>query len=131
MSDYDFGKHQEAELFSRIKNKFGEGLKQNEDRYALFDFNDDTTFIELKSRRCKHDTYTDTMIGLNKVNFAINNPACECIFLFNFTDGIYYFKHSADYNYIKRFAGRKDRFRDERKTYAFIPKEHLLCFDTD
>ena len=113
-------------LFTKIKDKFADNLKQDTDQYALFDFNNDKTFIELKSRRCKHDTYHDTMIGMNKVYRARENPDNEYIFCFNFTDGLYYFKHSDTYKYSIRFAGRNDRSRDERKTYAFIPKEDLL-----
>jgi len=126
MADYDFGKQQENDLFSLIKENFGNDIKQDTDKYAVFDFNNGKTFIELKSRRCNHDTYHDTMIGMNKVYKAKENPNNEYIFCFNFKDGLYYFKHSNDYKYNIRFSGRNDRSRDERKTYAFIPKEDLI-----
>lgn len=126
MTDYVFGKRQEKKLFLQIKENFGKDLKQDTDQFALFDFNNENTFIELKSRRCKHDTYHDTMIGMNKVYKAKENPDNDYIFCFNFTDGLYYFKHHPNYKYTIRFAGRNDRSRDERKTYAFIPKEDLI-----
>jgi hypothetical protein len=130
MTDYNFGKLQEERLFNIIKKEFGEDLTPSKERYALFDFNSEKTSVELKSRRCNHNTYPDTMMNINKIYCANEHPDKTFIFCFNFEDGLYYFKHKKDYEYKVRFAGRRDRGVDERKTYAFIPVEDLTKVQT-
>ncbi len=120
--DYKYGITKENELFNTLKDKFDKDLEKAKNRYNLFDFTSDKTEVELKSRRVKHDQYVDTMIGINKVYYARENKDKDFIFCFNFTDGLYYFKHNNDYEYNIRFGGHPE----DRKTYAFIPVKDLL-----
>ena len=125
MSDFDFGKKSEEELYSLIKDTFDPNLKPSADKYALFDFESPNTSVELKTRRCASNTYPDTMIGLNKIEYANKNSDKTIIFCFRFTDGLYYFKHQEEYDYNVKYGGRYDRGRKEVKKYCYIKRENL------
>jgi hypothetical protein len=126
MTDYNFGKKSEEELYSLIKNTFDKTLKPKKEKYALFDFESANTAVELKTRRCTSNTYPDTMIGLNKIEYANRNSDKTIIFCFNFTDGLYYFKHQEEYDYNVKYGGRYDRGRKEVKKYCYIKRENLI-----
>lgn len=90
-------------------------------KYDLFDFESETTLIELKTRRNFHNTYFDTMIGANKVEEGcrqLNKKIKEkVLFYFQFTDGLFYYELKED------FVLRRDYYRG--KAYYFIPVELL------
>jgi hypothetical protein len=90
-------------------------------RYSLFDFESETVLIELKSRRCFHNSYFDTMIPLNKVEEGyrhLRNKTKEHVFFyFDFTDGLYF------YELKENFILRRDSYNG--RPYYFIPVEHL------
>jgi len=90
-------------------------------KYDLFDYESETTLIELKTRRNFHNTYFDTMIGANKVEEGcrqLNKKTKEkVLFYFQFTDGLFYFELKED------FVLRRDYFKG--KAYYFIPVELL------
>ena len=123
--DYNFGISQEVKLQDLLIEKFG-ALKKTPTQYDLFDFEGDNLLVELKSRRCNHDTYPDTMIGYNKIEYAINNPDKKVIFCFNFKDGLYYHTFKPDYDYTPKIAGRCDRGRPEFKKHSFIKIKDLI-----
>jgi len=125
--DCKFGNDCEDTLFSKIREKYGEDIIKTS-RYDTFDYENATTQIELKNRRCKHNTYPSMMIGLNKLKKAEQTKKNrKTIFLFNFTDGLYYWNYDKE-QYYTAYGGRKDRGIDERKTTGFIPIEHLRRF---
>ena len=90
-------------------------------KYDLFDFESETTLIELKTRRNFHNTYFDTMIGANKVEEGcrqLNKKTKEkVLFYFQFTDGLFYYELKED------FVLRRDYLKG--KSYYFIPVELL------
>jgi hypothetical protein len=90
-------------------------------KYDLFDYESESTLIELKTRRNFHNTYFDTMIGANKVEEGcrqLNKKTKErVLFYFQFTDGLFYYELKED------FVLRRDYFKG--KAYHFIPVELL------
>ena len=125
--DYLFGLAEEEKHFECLKC-FDETIKRTKYN-AIFDFEGERCLIELKSRNNRHNTYPTTMVGYNKILYAINNKAKEHYFVFNFTDGLYFYKF--DENDLKtgklevKLGGRRDRGRDEIKDYCFISIDSL------
>jgi hypothetical protein len=130
-ADLELGLSAEKQLLKTIRSNFGEDLEPT-GQYDRFDYENDTTLVELKTRRCLSTTYPDTMIPYSKVKFlrekAIHKKA---IFVFNFQDGVYYHEFNRDNNYKVKQGGRRDRGRPEFQQYCFIPKEELLLISKD
>ena len=97
--------------------------KRTQGQYNYFDFENDTTLIELKSRRLCKDAYYDTMIGANKVEKGLLELHLKrkhtIMFFFLFLDGLYF------YELDKENIGllRKDYYNGI--PYYFIPV-HML-----
>ena len=121
----------------KLQNYFNNKLTKL-DHYDNFDFIDDKQeiYIELKSRRCKINTYKTTIIGVNKVNIAkiLNRKKKNVSFCFYFTDidystsELYYWKYNTLEleQVIFKDAGRIDREKKEIKKYAHIPTNLLI-----
>ena len=90
------------------------------------DFKYDETYFEVKSRRCKHNTYNTTMIGYNKIQWIIQNNIKDVYFIFVFNDGDYYYKYNPDHNFEINLGGRNDRGKPEYKNYYYIPITKLI-----
>ena len=69
--DKNYGDECEKIVIVKLQNFFNNTLTKL-DYYDNFDFIDDKQeiYIELKSRRCKINTYDTTMVGMNKINIA-------------------------------------------------------------
>jgi hypothetical protein len=124
--DFIFGLAQEDVLLEVIKKKFGNDIIKTKER-SIFDYESDNILVELKSRRVKKDTYPDTMIGINKINFASKSDK-EVYFAFQFTDNLYYWKYDKDELLNFRGGGRSDRGKNEYKQYCYIPIKLLSLF---
>ncbi len=126
--DRNFGFPKEEELLPIVKATFDKTMERTTDRNFVFDYEGDTAYAELKSRRIRHNDYNDIMIGKNKIEFALkcNKKVFLC---FNFIDGAYYYEFSKEdirsQGITYREGGRQDRGKDERKECAFI-KTNLL-----
>jgi hypothetical protein len=125
-SDYTFGKTKEAQYYDAIKNYFNDSVIQTTARYEKWDFIGDKAVYELKSRYNNHNTYPDTMIGLDKVSTTDK----EIVFLFGFYDGLYYIKYDKDLfkTFTIRNFQRNNRtdHKDTDKPYIFIPIDKLI-----
>jgi hypothetical protein len=119
--DMKFGIEQEINQFDLIKSVLDANLKKSEKSNATFDYFSDNTLVELKSRRNKHNTYSTTMVGYNKIEYALKHPDKQAYFCFYFLDGLYYYKFSKDDKLEVRLGGRRDRGKDEIKEYCYIP----------
>lgn len=120
-TDYAYGIDKEKSLIKTLSTQFGD-LKKSSNQYSLFDFSNNDCLVELKSRRCNHNTYPTTMVGNNKLNYAKNNPAKKFVFAFNFQDGLYYHIVDPKKDYIIRDGGGNGR---AIKPYVYIPIEDL------
>lgn len=126
--DIEYGLEKEIEHLETLRDIFCKKLNKTNDKWFVFDYSCEDCYVELKSRRCNHDKYTDTMIGLNKINYCCKSKK-PVYFCFNFEDGLYYWKYNEDDmcngNVTIRKGGRNDRGFDETKDYGYIKTEIL------
>ena len=64
--DLELGANGENKTQAIIEKFLSIKLTKSTDKYATFDYYNDNTFIELKTRRVKHNTYSTLMFGYNK-----------------------------------------------------------------
>jgi len=129
VKDETYGLSKEQELYSKFKELHGDTLKKTVGQYNSFDFENDETVLELKSRRITKNRYNETMVSLSKVKKA-GYEKRNVYFYFNFTDGLYRWKY--DPVEVKTFrcdkGGRCDRGRREINNYCYIPVKNLaIC----
>lgn len=103
------------------------------DNNNIMDFRDNYgIYYEVKTRNNNYTTHPTTMIGYNKVQFA-NRLGRPVYFIFNFFDGVYFYKYTFDK--IKDFeikrGGRCDRGKEEYKIYCYIPIEKLTKLELE
>jgi hypothetical protein len=120
--DYTFGLQKEQEVLPKIKNYFQREIEKTINGYERYDFYDEKYKYELKSRNVKYETYPTTLIPKDKIRKRI-------IFLFNFTDGLYYIKYKPKIFQLfecKEFVrNARSDFNDKQKEYVYIPIEYL------
>lgn len=89
-----------------------------------------TVHIELKSRRCKHSDYDDTMIWENKLINAkekFEKNWDETLFFFSYTDWLYYINPiQNEPDRLETRMGRYDRLGfDKPKPWIFYNVDRL------
>jgi hypothetical protein len=113
----------ESIILPQIRTYFKrKDIKKTEDKYAIFDFYDCEYKYELKSRNNKYQQFPTTLIGCNKL-------APKTIYLFNFTNGLYFLEYNEELfnTFEKKPFKRHPREGkiDYEREYIFIPIEHL------
>jgi hypothetical protein len=104
------------------------------DDYSVMDWANPgrTIYVELKTRRIRHDQYPTALIGLNKIEFC-SDPQKEYYFCFAYTDGIYFIKYDAelfatfDRNYSYQRGDRPDCINHASRI-VYIPVNLLQPF---
>jgi hypothetical protein len=101
--------------------------------YAVFDFENPTKtiFVELKSRRIKHDTYDTAIIGLNKIAFCDQVEGVQYWIAFCYVDGIYVIKFDKEvfdgfevrHNYLR---GARSDVYNKPQSVVMIPTNLLV-----
>lgn len=123
--DYLFGIQEQKNIFDTIKEYFqSQTFRETTEKYSKYDFEDDTHIFELKSRKCKKNTYPTTLLTCNK----IIKSSKEQIFIFNFTDEICYLKYDEKiFNTFDKKPYSRKYFETETDMleYYFIPLENL------
>tara|TARA_R110002072_G_scaffold209146_1_gene366715 strand:- start:1631 stop:2074 length:444 start_codon:yes stop_codon:yes gene_type:complete len=97
--DLRFGKQNEKKVLEILK-KNNNTIKKYKYKYSTFDFylrdenKKKVIEYELKSRNIKYNQYPTIICGLNKFEYAIKRllKGIRPIFLFYFTDGLYYWE---------------------------------------
>lgn len=121
--DYIWGKEQENYTYPILKEYFKTNLKQYTSQYADFDFYDDESEYEQKSRRNNYNAYDETMITLNKTQKSTEK---NIKLVFNFTDGIYWILYDEElFKNFNRKAFSRAEIKDDEKDHIYIPI-HLL-----
>ena len=125
-SEYKFGVEAEGIVKPLLEKYVGE--LETTDRFCSFDFKNEDFTIELKTRKNTKDKFYDTIIGECKFKKAEDilkgEPERRIIFVFNFTDGIYFWEYNS--NVARAFGERWIRRRDlgpdyKGQNYKLIP----------
>lgn len=124
-TDFNFGVKNEEKLLETLSKKYN-NLKLT-DKYCPYDYENEGTLIELKSRRINHNQYETTMIQYKKIEYFLKSSK-KCFCYFNFLDGLYYFEINKG-NVEKcsiGIGGRADRGRVESYKMLYIPIDLLV-----
>jgi len=129
-NDYIWGEQQQKKIFPILEAKW-EGLRP-QGRYAKYDAINETTNIEIKSRKNAYSAYPTTLLTMNK----ISDTSKTNIFVFNFVKNdkneIYYIEYDKEKfePYERRMFSRANYAADE-KEYIYIPIEDLILLHAD
>jgi hypothetical protein len=120
--DYTLGLQKEDEVLPKIKNYFKREIQKTNNKFETYDFYDEKYTYELKSRNVKYETYPTTLIAKDKIRKRI-------IFLFNFTDSLYYIKYKSkkfeNFECKEFVRNKRSDYNDKQKEYIYIPIEYL------
>ena len=127
--DVDYGLENERICQRKIEKFFNEEIIKL-DYYNNFDFSnsDNTILIELKSRRCTINEYSDTMINISKINVAKKlsknkNKKIQIYFFFYYLQNeLFYWKYN---DKIDLRVDNNCNYRGIRKPYAYIETKLL------
>lgn len=121
--DCKYGNEKELIILPIINKYFNRNIIKLTDKYSKYDYEDAIYKYELKSRTNNYNKYPTTLIACDKLT---NN---KIIFLFNFTDGLYYIEY--DRKLFSKFDKKpfvrnyREGTTDIKKDYLFIPIEYL------
>ena len=133
-ADLSYGISREVSLHNQIEELVGDTVERK-GGMSVFDYNNKakTVFVELKSRRIKHDAYNTALIGLNKIEACIN-PDVDYYFVYSYLDGIYYIKY--DKSLFSTFEVDTSYQRSERgdclnkpSAVMYVPIQKLKKFE--
>ena len=125
-NDYKYGMTQEKKVLKTIRNFWNKPeIQKTENKYSTFDFFDGQTYYELKSRKCSSKNYNTTMLPSGKLY-----SKCEQVFLFDFTDGLYYIRYNPEEfaNFERIYFKNGDRYdlKGQNQEYLLIPINRLI-----
>lgn len=124
--EYAYGKQSQQDNLELLK-QLVPNIVEIEDTFYPFDFRDEdnTIFIELKTRRNNKDKYPTTMVSHSKILKI--EEGNTYYFAFKFTDGLYYIKYEKELfdTFEIKIGGRNDRGIPEYEDYVYIPVELL------
>lgn len=94
--DYSFGVESERVVMEYLK-KLWYNIEIDENKMSIHDWKITHEWravnVELKTRRCNHNTYDDSLIGANKLGEAWKKYYSkweETLFFFSYTDWLFY-----------------------------------------
>ena len=126
-SEYQYGLRME-QIHHPIFNNIFDKVFDETDKWCEYDFIKDNIYIELKSRKCKKDTFQTTIIGISKIKkykeILKKNPDAKIYIFVNFLGDLQYWlykENDYDISYIKR----KDRRNLPGVPHLNIPIEDL------
>lgn len=127
VADRAFGRQQQTLILPRIRQYFDDTIEEEAATFARADFNGSKFKYELKSRTTAYSAYPTTLLPEDKV-FTDSH-----IFLFNFTDGLYFITYNKEKfdTFEKKMFQRRRRadFYDAAKMYYYIPISELTKID--
>ncbi len=130
--DLRFGFLSEEQSHEYLETVFGKLLNTKDNKkfgkYFEFDKYNDNYFIEMKTRRIKHNQYESLFFGVNKLDkgdeLLKENPSLRIFYLWRCNDMIVGWEHnSSEYEIKKR--GRTDRGRREIDFCVDIKLKHI------
>jgi len=122
--DYEYGKQKEEDIYPTLKEFFNSpALERTTDKYCKYDFEDRDAIYEVKSRKCKKNTYATTLLTRNKILTAEKR---DQYFIFNFTDEICYIKYDPTlFDTFKCEPYSRINELSDMTDYLYIPLENL------
>lgn len=127
--DLNFGLTSEENNRKTLEKFFGCGLLKT-GTYDPMDYTDEahTIFIEMKTRRIRHNQYPTALIGKNKVDFCKTSNA-TCYFVYVYVDGMFYVKYDPSLFDTFECADFERGWREggiqPKQLFYYIPHEHL------
>ncbi len=118
--DLNFGFKSENDIHNILEEQFGKLLRTEKNpemgKYYEFDKYNEDYFIEIKTRRIRHDQYKSLFFGENKLikgdQILKRQPNIRIFYLWRCNDGIFGWEHrSSEFKICKR--GRWDRGCEE------------------
>jgi hypothetical protein len=131
-ADYKFGTNNEVKAHEKLEKVFKTSLHhRTEDPFTQFDYdNGSSLFVELKTRRIRHDMYQTAIIGRNKVAIAAANPDKNYWFCYNYSDGLYGIPYDEEkfskYKMSEYSRGDRSDYHNISQMCYFIPREDLI-----
>ena len=124
--DLKLGNDGESELKPIIEKMFDTQFLFTEKSHN-WDFidADNKIYVELKTRRIKHNKYNTLYFSYAKKRFIDKNPNYDYYVFFKCLDGIYYFKYSED-KIFTSYGGRNDRGKNEYKKICNVYTKYLI-----
>lgn len=128
--DREFGKNGEDDIKPILEEYFYcEVQKQKKFYWCDFKSICCKNYFEIKRRRNSADKYPDSMIAFSKIlkatEILAEDDSCKIIYVFIFTDGIFYY----NFRQIKpewiRKGGTNRRGRPEFTQYYYIPVSEM------
>ena len=123
--DEEFGQVNETKAENYIQRYFKQNTFKKLSKFNVFDYEGDTALFEIKSRRILSTDYETTMIGYNKILHAQKFDQ-DVFFIFQYTDGNFYYKYDRSESFEIKKGGRYDRGRPEKSDYYYIPINKLI-----
>jgi len=124
--DYAMGKAGENTTKPTLERFFKTEMME-QPRYAPFDFicKNNTIYFELKTRKCKHNSYPTLWINYDKVEQAKAgkkaHPDRRYFFAFNLYDGIWYCEYDEEI-----FSKFSDDWFQRQDRDVIQPSQHIL-----
>lgn len=127
-SEYQYGLRQEKLLHPVFNNIFNKQFEET-DKWCEYDFFKDDIYIELKSRKCKYETFPTTIIGTSKIDkykeILRKDPNKKIYIFVNFLGDLYYWLYTPENDYKITEIKRKDRSYLPGVPHLNIPIEDL------
>ena len=124
--DLSFGYTSEENLLPLFRRVYGNKIVKSADRYSFFDFSDDDSLIELKTRRIKHDRFPTALCNLKKVKKLAADPR-QAYLVFSYLDGVFHVPIKENWKcWATRTNTRCDRGREESATVCLIPHTEMV-----
>jgi hypothetical protein len=127
--DVAMGENSENRNFLTLQRYLSTTLEHN-GTYAVMDFSNPnkTVYVELKTRRIRHDQYPTALIGKNKIDFC-SDPTKSYYFVYSYVDGLYAIKYSkALFDTFETAVYKRNDRPDApavENIVVYIPHEHL------
>jgi len=123
-NDIVFGEKSEVSLLSRVEGLVGQSLAR-QGGFNIMDYTNanKTVYVELKTRRIRHNAYPTAIIGKNKIDFC-SDPSKEYYFVFSYLDGVFYIKYDA--GLFASFETNSEFYRGERDDCVNRPQFVVL-----
>ena len=130
--DLKFGFKSEEDIHGFLEQHFGFLLKSklNPEMGEFYEFDkyNDSFFIEMKTRRIRHNQYDTLFFGQNKLikgdEILKKSPHLRIIYLWRCNDGVYGWEHrSSPFEIRKR--GRWDRGKEEIDDCVDIKQKYI------